>query len=321
MIPILLAALVVGLGAAIATFLREDWGPSQTTLERRYRRPTSRFVVVDGVRLHCLDEGIADGPAVVMTPAQWMCFSQWDAWVPLFAERYRVIRIDLPGHGLAGPIPDGDYSFARYERLLIGALDALGVDRFALIGTSFGGTVAFRYAARADNRLWALVLANASGLPRAGGASPGEPPPRRLHRILLPYYRTRGFIAWKLRTLVHDDGKLTPALIRECADMNNRKGRLREAQARAAAYRVGDPETVLGRVTVPTLVQGSTRSTYLGADDAARFAAWLTRAPVRTRVYPGVGHLIALDGGETVAQDARDFLDDVLAGDRITRPA
>ena len=37
------------------------------------------------------------------------------------------IRIDLPGHGLTGEIPSGDYSFENYERLLLGTLDAIGV--------------------------------------------------------------------------------------------------------------------------------------------------------------------------------------------------
>ena len=283
---------------------------SQSTLEARYKRPASRFAVVEDVSMHFLDEGPADGPVVVMSSAQWACFSQWDSWMPALADRYRVIRIDLPGHGLTGEIPSGDYSFEMYERLLLGTLDAIGIDRFALIGTSFSGTIAFRYATKPGHRLTALVLANASGLPRLPGKAPNEPPPQWLNRVLMPHVRTRGFMRWKLGSLILNHALITPALVREFADMNNRRNRLKEAQARAATYKAGDPQSLLAKITVPTLVLGSTGSTYLAASDADRYEAWLTAAPVRKMVYPNVGHLIAFDAGSAAAADVRAFLDE-----------
>ena len=283
---------------------------SQSTLEARYKRPASRFARVENVSMHFLDEGPSDGPVVVMSSAQWACFSQWDSWMPALADHYRVIRIDLPGHGLTGEIPSGAYSVEMYERLLLGTLDAIGIDRFALIGTSFSGTIAFRYAAKPENRLTGLVLANASGLPRLPGKGPNEASPQWLHRVLMPYVRTRGFMRWKLGSLILNHDVITPALVREFTDMNNRRNRLKEAQARAATYKVGDPQSLLAQITVPTLVLGSTGSTYLAASDADRYEAWLTAAPVRKVVYPNVGHLIAFDAGSAAAADVRTFLDE-----------
>ncbi len=289
--------------------------PRQRALHARYARPASRFLAVDGVRLHVLDEGPRDGPVVVALSAQWASFTQYDAWAPALVDRYRVLRLDLPGHGLSGPIPSGDYSIAAYERLMLGALDQLAVDRFFLVGTSFSGAVAFRYAARPDSRLLGLVLANASGLPRLpGGPAPGSPPPNPWLRRLEPWWRPRAYFRWKLDQMLRDKRRITPARVREYADFNNSRRRIAEAAARARAYRAGDPLPALAAIAAPVLIQWSTHATYLPAVDADRFEAALTGAPTRKILYPDVGHLIIEDAPEATGRDVRAFADDVLAG-------
>lgn len=224
-----------------------------------------------------------------------------------------MICVDLPGHGLAGPFPDGDYSFENYGRLFTDLIAALGLRRFFLVGTSFSGVIAFRYAASAADTLRGLILANASGLPRQGTGTPNAPPENRLHRLVLPWVRPRGFIAGKLAALVLDPRRLTPALIDEVTAFNNLPGRHAEAAARAAAYRVGDPRAVLTQVKVPTLVQWGTGSTYLSTRQADLFIEWLGSIVKKKIVYSGVGHLIAVDAPEATGRDARDFLDACMA--------
>jgi pimeloyl-ACP methyl ester carboxylesterase len=288
---------------------RSLWRPRRAALEAAYARPTSRFIDVRGVRIHILDEGPPDAPPVVLLPAQWISARQWLGWRPAFVDRYRMICIDLPGHGLTGPFPDGDYSFENYLRLFADLVNVLAPDRFVLVGTSFSGVIAFRYAATAGRRLAGLILANSSGLPRQGGGTPNAPPDNRLHRLVLPWVRPRGFIADKLAALVLDRQRLTPELIDEVTAFNNLPGRHREAAARAAAYRVGDPQAVLTQVSVPTLVLWGTGSTYLSTREADLFVQWLGAAVKEKIIYPGVGHLIAVDAPEVTGRDARRFLD------------
>jgi len=59
-------------------------------------------------------------------------------------------------------------SAERYAELLGAAVDALGLDRFALLGNSIGGAAAIRYAARRPERVTALALCNPGGLQRVG---------------------------------------------------------------------------------------------------------------------------------------------------------
>jgi pimeloyl-ACP methyl ester carboxylesterase len=288
---------------------------SRAALARAYARPQSRFATVGGVHLHYLDEGPADGPVVVVLPAQWTSFAQYDDWAPALTDRYRVLRIDLPGQGLSGRIPSSDYSMAMYQQLLTGLLDQIGVDRFFLVGTSFSGTVAFRHAAVAGDRLLGLVLANASGMPRLPGhPNPGSTPPTAWLRRLEPYFRPKAYFRWKLDELMQDKARITPERVRQYRDMNNAPGRIGEAAARARTYRSGDPLPVLAAITAPVLVQWSTHATYLPAVDADRFEAALTSAAVRKIIYPGVGHLIIEDAPVATSRDVRLFLDAVMSG-------
>jgi pimeloyl-ACP methyl ester carboxylesterase len=271
--------------------------------------------MVDGVRLHYLDEGPAEGPVVVALSAQWASFAQYDDWAPALTDRYHVLRLDLPGHGLSGRIASGDYSIAAYIRLTIGLLDQLGIARLFLVGTSFSGAAAFRYAAVAGDRLLGLVLANSSGLPRLpGGAAPNAAPPTRWLRWLEPYWRPKAYFRWKLDQLLQDKSRITPQRVREYRDMNNAPGRIAEAAARLKAYRAEDPAPVLAAITAPVLIQWSTHATYLPAVDADRFEAALTQAATRKIIYSGVGHLIIEDAPEATGRDVRLFLDAVMSG-------
>jgi len=301
--------------AAVAVSLTlELWGPRQATLERRYATPASRFIDIAGTRLHYTDQGPPQGPAIVLLPAQWASFNLWKGWLPHLTDRYRVLCVDLPGHGLAGPMAGGDYSMEAYEHLLWLFVDAVGLERFFLVGSSFSGVIAFRFAAKSNSRLLGLVLTCSSGMPRAPGAAqkPNEPPPQFLYRALMPYYRLRGFMAWKLAALIKDPARITPEVVDEFTAFNNRKGRLRESQQRASAYRAGDPKAVLAQVRVPTLIQWPTGSTYLSTHEADLFEDWLGSSVKEKIIYPNTGHLLALDAPDATGQDARRFFDRCL---------
>ena len=74
-----------------------------------------------------------------------------------------MIAVDWPDHGNSSADPQPP-SAARYEALLAGLLDDLGIDDAVLIGNSIGGAAALRYAASHPGRVRGLVLANPGGL-------------------------------------------------------------------------------------------------------------------------------------------------------------
>ncbi|WP_334133927.1 alpha/beta fold hydrolase [Tepidimonas sp.] len=69
---------------------------------------------------------------------------------------YNVLAIDLPGHGRSGG--DAPASVEDAAHTIVGLLDALGLERAALVGHSFGSLIALQAAADAPTRVWPLVL-------------------------------------------------------------------------------------------------------------------------------------------------------------------
>ena len=83
----------------------------------------------------------------------------WYAWVPLLANRYRVVRLDARGLGRSTVPPPGySWSLSGFGQDLNGLLDHLGLDKVHLIGETVGGTVAMRFAYDHPERLKSLTV-------------------------------------------------------------------------------------------------------------------------------------------------------------------
>jgi len=83
---------------------------------------------------------------------------------PLLATRFRVIALDLPGHGHADHLPAGThYHFPDYVRTVLAAANALDLDRFALLGHSLGAGIASLVAAAVPARIERLWLVEGLG--------------------------------------------------------------------------------------------------------------------------------------------------------------
>jgi esterase len=95
----------------------------------------------DGVSLHVAEDGVADGPPILFLHGITSCVHTWDWAVPLFADRYRVLRLDFRGHGQSGRA-QGTYHFPSYVS------DAAAVCRQVIgrpavvVGHSLGGGTA-----------------------------------------------------------------------------------------------------------------------------------------------------------------------------------
>jgi pimeloyl-ACP methyl ester carboxylesterase len=134
---------------------------------------SERFVRADGFEIRYLESG--DGPPLVcLHGAGGLRLSRAHQ---LLAEQRRVIAFETPGFG-ASPTNDRSNSLSDLAGTMLGAVDALGLDRFSVWGTSFGGKLALRLALRAPDRLDALVLAAPAAIRLDAGPlpSPAELP-------------------------------------------------------------------------------------------------------------------------------------------------
>ena len=72
---------------------------------------------------------------------------RWFKWVPKLARQYRVVRMDLRGHGASQvPAPEQEFSLALLVRDALELLDLLGVKSAHVVGNSAGGYVSQQLA-------------------------------------------------------------------------------------------------------------------------------------------------------------------------------
>jgi pimeloyl-ACP methyl ester carboxylesterase len=115
----------------------------------------SGFVETNGIRLHYLEHEGA-GPTLVLTHGLSANAHSLDVLAGHLAPSVRVIVFDLRGRGLSDR-PE-TYSMAAHAADLLGAIDALGLDRVLLGGHSFGGLLTLYLAATAPERIERAVV-------------------------------------------------------------------------------------------------------------------------------------------------------------------
>lgn len=136
---------------------------------------------VDGLEIHSASTGT--GRTTLVFVHGWTCDStSWAAQVPVLSKKYRVITLDLPGHGQSGSPADGKFSMDLFARAVESVRDEANVDRIVLVGHSMGAPVIRQYARLYPQRVVALVavdgpldMRNFGQPPREG--APFTPPP------------------------------------------------------------------------------------------------------------------------------------------------
>lgn len=155
--------LIIGL-ATVAWLLLQRPDIPYATLEAKYGYADSRYMdLPGGVRAHYRDVGPRDAPAIVLVHGFAASTHAWDGWVKALSGQYRVVVLDLPGHGLTGT--DDTYAVHpdSFETVVDGVTRGVGLTHFTLGGNSMGGEVAWTYALDHPDRVARLILVDAAG--------------------------------------------------------------------------------------------------------------------------------------------------------------
>ena len=258
--------------------------------------PQDREVEANGLRLHYLDWGGDALPLLLCIHGYAQNAHSWDFTALALRDRYRVLALDLRGHGDSQWAPDGDYTQPGYLADLEPFIDAVAPGPLVVVGLSLGGSLAYSYAARHPERVRTLVVVDTG--PETTG--PGRGRIRRFVRqpdVLdsfeafvartrrynsrRPEWQVRGSLRHNLRRL--PDGRWTwkydPALRRR-----RRPGPPPDPSARWATW---------AQVRCPTLLVRGASSDLLDAGVAQRMAEMLPN--VRLVEVPNAGHLVPGD--------------------------
>jgi 3-oxoadipate enol-lactonase len=108
------------------------------------------------------------GDPVVLVHAIGCDHRMWDSLAAALAPRYRVVRVDVRGHGQS-PVPAGEYSLEALAGDVLAVLDGLGIGKAHWVGLSMGGMIGQAFAIHHADRLGRLVLANTTSSYGADG--------------------------------------------------------------------------------------------------------------------------------------------------------
>ena len=278
---------IVGLAVVVGLWL---WTPDRprAELEAKYLRSPADYVDAAGVRLHVRDSGPKDAPAIILLHGFGASLHTWEPWVQKLAEKYRVVRYDLPGFALTGADPTGDYSEARSMQVLAALMDKLGIAKAILIGNSIGGRLAWNFAAQYPARVDKLVLISPDGFASPGydyGRHPDVPALAKLMRYVLP----KAMLRMNLAPAYADPAHLTDATVTRYYDLLLAPGARGAMLDRMGQTMLEPPEPLLRRVTAPTLLLWGAKDALIPIANAADYLKAMPDATLVT--LPDLGHV------------------------------
>ena len=118
------------------------------------------YEVIDGIRLHYVDEG--SGPPILLVHGQPTWSYLYRKMIrPLVAAGYRCIAPDLMGFGLSDkPTDESAYTLGRHVELVTGLVEKLQLAGVTIVGQDWGGPVGLRYAIDHQDNVRSLVILN-----------------------------------------------------------------------------------------------------------------------------------------------------------------
>ncbi|MGY0490205.1 alpha/beta fold hydrolase [Streptomyces sp. WG-D5] len=277
------------------------------------------WVDAGGVRLHAVEGGRPDGPAVVLLAGFPQTWWAWRTVMPHLAGRFRVIAIDLPGQGHSER-PDISYDTHTVAAHVHATVEALGVPSYWLVAHDIGAWVAFSLALKQRSRLHGLALLDA-GIP--GITLPDAVPTDPEHAWKTWHFafhlvpdlpetllagRERAYVDWFLKTKARSSDTFDDTEIDHYAASVAADGGLRASLAyyrdAAESARRNHEALERQRLTVPVLgISGSHGSI---PDMAASLKPWADR--VTGVVVPDAGHFIPEEQPAAVAAALVDFI-------------
>jgi pimeloyl-ACP methyl ester carboxylesterase len=302
-----LGVLAGGVLASVVLAGAWAWTPdrSRADLLARYLGAADAFVEVAGTSLRVRDSGPRGAPVVLFLHGFGSSLETWEPWARALEDRYRVLRLDLPGSGLSAPDRSGDYRDARSLALVLGLMERLGIARATLVGNSMGGRIAWKFAAAYADRVDRLVLVSPDGFATPGfeyGRPPSVPAILHLMRWCLPkpVFRANLAVAYA------DAARLSEAVLDRYYDLLLAPGNRAAMLARMQQLLPVDPEPVLRGLETPTLLMWGEADHMIPFANARDYLRVLPHA--RLVSFRDLGHVPQEEAPEEALPALREFL-------------
>ena len=260
-------------------------------------------VHANGIRQHYLRYGgstdeRAARPAVIIIPGITSPAVTWGFVAEQIGRQFDTYVLDVRGRGLSESGPDLDYGLDAQAADVTAFAQALGLERYALVGHSMGGRIAVRAASKKPQGLARLVIVD----------PPVSGPGRRAYPANLAWYvdsirlATRGMTAEDMRafcpTWTEAQLRLRAQWLHTCDE--------RAIVTSFDAFQTDDIHADLPRIAVPLMLMSAERGDVVREEDVREIRALVPG--LHEHRVAGAGHMIPWDNEEGFYRAFGDFL-------------
>lgn len=257
------------------------------------------YLAANGVRLYY--QSVGEGPALLLLHGLGSSSDDWELQLPEFAARYRVVAMDLRGHGRSDK-PRGPYTMGDFAADAAGLLEGLDIPQAHVLGLSLGGMVAQQLALDWPERVLSLVLVNTFSR-----FVPWEPHLMRRIARRLATFGGGGMEAVAEAVAASLFPRPTQRPLYDEAVRRFARNDLNGYRASVAAILRFNVERRLGEIRCPALIVAGDRDRTVSWRQKALMARRLPRA--RLVVIPDSGHATPLDQPARFNQRVLAFLE------------
>jgi len=241
-------------------------------LEEKYLTPESKYLQVLDAKVHVRQRG--SGTPIFLLHGSFASLHTWQDWEDELSKSFTTISLDLPGHGLTGPNETETYTTDYYTKLVLALADSLKLDTFYVAGNSMGGTVAWKLALRAPERVKKLVLIDAAGFWNANKNAKRPWIFKALQNPLFGAGFTRitpKFVFnLNMKQVYGDDNLVKQEVTDRYYDLMLREGN-REATLKRINQDEPDQSNTIQQITTPTLILWGKKDRWIPVENAYLF--------------------------------------------------
>lgn len=314
---------IIGLVALVAVggyfTLRRGDIPYET-LATEYASPASQYAdLPGGIHMHYRDEGQRPPAQTLLLIHGFSASLQtWEPWVQRLGDQYRIVSIDLPGHGLTSAPAGYQASIEAFRDAVHTFTQQQGLTHFAIAGNSMGGNVAWEYALTHPDQVDALVLVDASGWPETRAGLDQDPPIFKLLRnpVLGPVLRdldnTR-LIRQGLESAFYNPALVDDAMLQRYTQLARAPGHRDILLQMTLGFRERNFATAerLAPLHMPTLILSGDTDRLVPVEHAHQFNSAISGSQLV--VFEQTGHVPQEERPDESATAVRQFLQRVYA--------
>lgn len=297
--------IIVGI-VLVMIFFRPSLIISKEEVKTALQSPHSHFLKWKNAEIHYTDEG--NGIPMLMIHGFGGAYTHFDAMAALMKDKYRVIRVDLPGFGLsdmpaAYPTDDFRESYQDYIQFLI---DTLSLDSLYVIGNSLGGMIAWNTAADHSDKVKKLVLLSPAGYELEQTLAPGN----IFRNPLAKQFALRGQFKFMTRSglekAFYKKDKVDDELVNKIYMFTNRDGVIPHMLNIALSKNFPDTNK-MKNVQCPTLIIWGKEDVVIPVQHAALFEKDIPDSKVV--IFENSGHCPMIEDPEMTTDECLRFFE------------